>query len=198
MQMKDQSFSTEESLQLIGEMIGKAKRSYVTKGVAGMVWGILIIMCSMVTWAEQQYKFDIGFDIWILLLLALVPQIYFTIKEKRQKAFTGHDEETMHFVWISFTACIFITSFYNSRWGGESSPTLIMMLYGIPTFITGGIFKFKPMIIGGIVCWAISILSIYTSFKTDMLLMAACGFFAWLIPGTILWNRYKKQQQVNV
>lgn len=196
--MKEQQLSTEESLQLIGEMIGKAKRSYVTKGIAGMVWGILIIFCSMFTWAQQQYNFDIGFDIWLLLLFALLPQLYFTIKEKREKKFTGHDEETMHFVWISFTVCIFITSFYNSRWGGESSTTLIMMLYGIPTFITGGIFKFKPMIIGGIICWVISIFSIYTVFKTDMLLMASCGLCAWLIPGIILWTRYKKQQQADV
>lgn len=196
--MKDQELSTAESLQLISEMIGKAKRSYVSKGTASIVWGALIILCSMVTWAQQQFTIDIGFDIWLLLLLALIPQIYFAIKEKREKGFTGHDEETMNFVWISFTVCIFITSFYNSRWGGESSASLIMMLYGIPTFITGGIFKFKPMIVGGIICWVFSIISIYTPFKTDMLLMAACGLFAWLIPGIILWNRYKKQQQADV
>ncbi len=152
----------------------------------------------MVTWAQQQFNLDIGFDIWLLLLLALIPQIYFAIKEKREKGFTGHDEKTMNFVWTSFTVCIFITAFYNSRWGGESSASLIMMLYGIPTFITGGIFKFKPMIVGGIVCWLFSAISIYTPFKMDMLLMAACGLFAWVIPGTILWNRYKKQQQANV
>ncbi|MDN3659050.1 hypothetical protein QWZ08_25625 [Ferruginibacter paludis] len=196
--MKEQQFSTEESLQLIGEMIGKAKRSYVSKGIASIVWGVLIIFCSIVTWGQIEFKIDIGFDIWLLLLLALLPQVYFAVKEKRGKKFIGHDEETMHYVWISFTVCIFITSFYNSRWGGESSTTLIMMLYGIPTFITGGIFKFKPMIIGGMTCWVISIFSIYTPFKTDMLLMAACGLFAWLIPGIILWKRYKKQQQVHV
>lgn len=196
--LKEPSFSSEQSLQLINEMIGKAKRSYTTKGIASMVWGSLIIFCSMVTWIQVKFNFTIGFEIWWLLMLALIPQIYFSIKEKKDKKFVGHDEQTVSYVWITFTICIFITSFYNSKYDSESSTTLIMMMYGIPTFITGGIFKFKPMIIGGIICWMISILSMYTSFATDLLLMATCGLFAWLIPGIILWNRYKKGEPANV
>lgn len=187
--------STQDSIKLIQEMIGKAKRSYISKGIASMVWGALIVTCSLTTWAEVQYKFNIGFDVWTLLLLALIPQIFFAIKEKKTKDFIGHDERTMDFVWSTFAICIFITSFYNSKYGGESSTSLIMMLYGIPTFITGGIFKFKPMILGGIICWLLAIISINTPFTTDMLLMAACGLFAWLIPGIIMWNRYKMQQK---
>ena len=194
----EQGFSTEQSLQLIQEMIGKAKRSYVSKGYATIVWGALIMLCSLVTWAQEQFKFSIGFDIWLLLLLALIPQIYFGIKERRSKDFVPYDEQTMTFLWTAFAICIFISSFYNGLYGPQSFSSLIMMLYGIPTFITGGIFKFKPMILGGIICWVLSIVSMYTPYTTDMLLMAACGLFAWLIPGIILWNRYKKQQAANV
>ena len=190
--------STDDSMKLIQEMIGRARRSYVSKGIANMVWGSLIIICSMATWAQVKFKFYIGFDVWLLLIFALVLQIYFAIKEKRAKDFVGHDEQTMNFVWSSFAICIFITSFYNSRFGGESSTTLVMMLYGIPTFITGGMFSFKPMIWGGIICWVLSIVSVYTPSTTDLLLMSTCGLFAWLIPGLILWNRHKKQQQANV
>ena len=196
--LKEPPFSSEQSIQLINEMIGKAKRSYTTKGIASMVWGTLIIFCSMVTWVQVKYNFNIGFDIWLLLIVALVSQIYFSIKEKKDKKFVGHDEQTMTYVWTTFSICIFITSFYNSKYDSESSTTLIMMLYGIPTFITGGIFKFKPMIVGGIICWIISIISMYTSFATDLLLMATCGLFAWLIPGIILWNKYKKGEKVHV
>ena len=196
--LKEPTFSNEQSMQLINEMIGKAKRSYTTKGIASMVWGSLIIFCSMITWTHVKFNLNIGFDVWLFLLLALIPQIYFSIKEKREKNFIGHDEQTMTFVWVTFTICIFITSFYNSKYETDSSATLFMMLYGIPTFITGGIFKFKPMIIGGIICWVLSIISIYTSFTTDLLLMATSGLFAWLIPGIILWNRYKKGEPANV
>lgn len=196
--MQEENFSQQDSLRLITEMIGKAKKSYVTKGTASIVWGSLIVLCSMVTWARIKFGFDIGFDVWLLLLFALIPQIFFSIKERKSKSFTSHDEGTVFFVWITFAVCIFILSFYNSKFGNANSSTLVIMLYGIPTFITGGIFKFRPMIIGGLICWALSIASIYTTVDNDMLLMAASGLFAWLIPGIILLNKYQKQRRENV
>lgn len=195
---EEDQLSEKESLALITNMISKAKRSYITKGIAAIVWGVLIIFCSLFTWAKIRFDFDPGFDIWLLVFFALIPQVYFAIREKKQKNFVAHDEQTMTYVWTTFGICIFILSFCNSHFGNDNFTSLFMMMYGIPTFITGGVFRFRPMILGGLICWAMSIVSVYTDVKTDMLLMAACGLFAWLVPGIILWNRYKKQQGCNV
>ena len=196
--MQEENFSEKESLKLIGEMINKAKRSYVSKGVASIVWGVLIIICSMLTWAEIRTGFDPGFDVWLLVFAAVIPQIFFSIKERRSRNFTSHSEATVGYVWSAFGIAIFVLSFYNAKYGSPESATLFMILYGIPTFITGGMFSFRPMIIGGLLCWAFSVISIYTAPDIDMLLMAGCGLFAWLIPGVILWNRYQKQRRENV
>lgn len=193
--METEKFSEEDSLKLINEMIGKAKKSYITKGTASIVWGMIIFFCSIVNWSEVHFKYDFPFDIWLLTLVALILQIYFSIKEKRSRQFVSYEGIVIAYTWMAFTFSIFILSFYMSRFTqhGEGS-TLVMMLYGIPTFITGGVTKFKPMIFGGIFCWVASFISIYTFVEADLLLMAACGLFAWLIPGIILWNQYKKNQ----
>jgi hypothetical protein len=190
----EQRFNEQESLKLINEMIGKAKHSYVAKGIASIVWGLLIIICSLVTWAQIEYKLYVGIDIWLLVFFAVIPQIYFSVKERKQKKFVAHDEQTMTYVWTAFGICIFIATYYSNKFGNAEMATIFMMLYGIPTFITGGIFNCKPMILGGIICWIFSIISLYTPISTDMLLMAASGLFAWLIPGIILWNKYQKQK----
>ena len=198
MAMQEENFSEHDSLRLINEMIGKAKRSYVTKGIASIVWGVLIMACSLLTWAELRFNWYPGFDVWLLVFLALIPQIFFSVKEKKTRKFTGHDEVTARYVWTAFAVAIFLTTFYDTRYGSNESATLFMMLYGIPTFITGGMFNFKPMIVGGVLCWMFSAISVYTPASVDMLLMAASGLFAWLIPGIILWNRYQKQRRANV
>jgi hypothetical protein len=190
----ENSMTETESLKLINEMIGKAKRGYITTGAASIVWGVLIVLCSLLTWYQAYTKHFFDFDVWLLVFIAVVPQIYFSIKEKQKKKFVSHDERTMTFLWTTFGICIFILSFYDSKFNPNSASTLFMLMYGIPTFITGGVFKFKPMILGGLICWILSVASMYTDFAVDMLLMAACGLFAWLIPGIILWRRYKKQQ----
>ena len=191
-------FLTQESMQLINEMIGKAKRSYISNGIASMVWGALIVLCSLLTWMRITFHFYPGFDVWLLLIFALIPQIYFGRKERRAKDFVAHDDNTTIYMWIAFAVSIFITSFYNSKYGNDGSATSIMILYGMPTFILGGIYKFKQMVTGGIICWILSIISVYTSAASDMLLIAACGLFAWVIPGIILWPRYKTEQVSNV
>jgi hypothetical protein len=195
--MKEENFSQEDSLKLINEMISKAKKSYVTKGIASIVWGALITFCGIVNWYEIHFKVDYG-DIWVLLLIALIPQIYFSVKEKKSRQFISHHEITTSYIWIAFTVTLFITSFYFSYFNLGNVTPLIMALYGVPTFIIGGMHKFKPMIFGAIFCWAASVISFYTIIEIDMLLMAACGLFAWLIPGIILWNRYKKNQAAHV
>lgn len=197
MEQQDQ-LTSEESLQLINEMIKKAKKSYVSKGIASIVWGILIMICSLLTWAQLQFKFILGFDVWLLALVAVAPQVFFSIKERRQKNFVAHDEVIMRYLWSAFGICIFILVFYTNRYSDINTTSLYMMLYGIPTFITGGIFKFKPMIFGGLICWILSVISLFTSLTVNMLFIASCGLFAWLIPGIILWNSYSKQKNCNV
>jgi hypothetical protein len=192
--MEEKDFSYEDSIKLIDAMIKKAKKSYVTKGIASIVWGILIIVCSLITWAKIQFSFNIGFDIWVLVFFAIFPQIFFSIKEKRQRKFTSLEAHAINYVWMAFGISIFLFTYYNSKYGTAESGTIFMILYGVPTFITGAIVKFKPMLFGGIICWIISIISVSTPVNIDMLLMASCGLFAWLIPGIILFSRYQKRK----
>ena len=187
----------QQSLDLINEMISKAKKSYTTKGIASIVWGTLITFCGLVNWVEIHFEKHFG-DVWLLTLIALFPQVYFSIKEKRSKNFIAHNEITTNYIWIAFTLSMFITSFYFTHFSLGNVSTLIMMLFGIPTFIIGGMNNFKPMIFGGILCWVASVVSIFTSTEVDVLLMAVCGLFAWLIPGIILWRRYKKSVAAHV
>lgn len=192
--MDSKNFSEADSLQLINEMIGKAKKSYITKGWASIMWGGIIVFCSMATWVRVRYGISLG-DVWILTIVAIVPQIYFSVKENKKRGFQSYEGSTLSYVWIAFGVSIFILTLYvNVVGGGKYSATLFMMLYAIPTFITGGVTTYRPMIVGGIFCWVASVVSLYTNFEVDSLLMAACGLFAWLIPGLILYSRYKKSK----
>ncbi len=197
---EEENLSEMESLRLINEMISKAKSSFVTTGAASMVWGALIVFCSLLTWLQIYLNYFFFVDVWSLTLVAVFFQVYFSIRERKLRNFLAHDETITTYVWSAFGICIFLLSFYNSKFGNndQSISSLFMLLYGIPTFITGGVYKNKPMIAGGILCWGLCIISMFTENTTDMLLMAASGLFAWLIPGIILWSSYQKKRAANV
>jgi hypothetical protein len=193
---EEKQLTEKESLELIASMISKAKNSYIESGIGPLVWGILITFCSLVTYFQIVFHFELAFDIWFISLFALIPQAYFSFRQKKPKTVTSHDESMMNYVWGTFAICIFMLSFYASKTNSSHNTALYMMVYGIPTFITGGIRKFKPMIFGGLICWACSIASYYTGSANGMLLMALSSLSAWLIPGIILRRRYLKLKHV--
>jgi hypothetical protein len=69
---------------------------------------------------------------------------------------------------------------------------LFLILYGIPTFVTGTACKFKPMLWGGLICWACCIIATFTQARIDLLLVAFSALVAWFIPGIIMMKDYKK------
>jgi hypothetical protein len=217
---EEQQLSEQESLRLISQMINKAKNSFHDTGIGPMLWGSVIALCSLVTFARVQFGFKLPFDIWLLTLVAILPQIIITSREKKMRRARNYDDAAIDYIWLSFGIAIFLMTHINivflnkleeifkaykaatGNWPDFSlnnyTGSLMLLLYGFPTVITGAIMKFKPMLWGGIACWLCCIISVYTPIKTDMLLTAFAAVVMWLIPGIILWGKYKKKRAKDV
>jgi len=66
-------------------------------------------------------------------------------------------------------------------------------MYGMPTFLSGIILKFRPLIIGGVCCWVFSFFSSFVASEYQSLFIAAAVIVAWIIPGYILKQIFKKE-----
>src|SRR5687768_7100457 len=91
-----------KSFQLIRQMINKAKNSYYETGMSAIMWGAVIAICSLVRLAERQFGFQLPFDIYLLTLVAVIPQIILTIREKRQKRVKSYDDVALDYIWLGF------------------------------------------------------------------------------------------------
>lgn len=219
MNQEEKRLTEKESLELIATMINKAKDSYHDTGIGAIMWGSVIAICSLVKLSEVQLGYRLPFDIYLLTIIAVVPQVFITIKEKKERKVKSFDDAYLDYIWLGFGICIFLMIFFInavfSVWEpvakeyreltGHASPflfrefiaPLFLLLYGLPTFITGAACKFKPMLWGGLFCWACCIITIYTPIKIDLLLTAASAIIAWLIPGILMekeYRNYKKEQ----
>lgn len=220
--MEDKSLSNKESLELITKMIQKAKGGFHNNGTSLILWGTVIALAGIINFAEVTWNFYIGFDIWIIVLAAIIPQVFISIKERKTRQAVSHESSFMNAIWLVYGISIFALLFYFNivprvsdhffaQQGNElllkdiktgtlkhfipdvlSSFSLLLLLYAIPTLITGLARNFKPMIIGGILCYLFFILSCFTETKWDMLLNSAAAVFNWLIPGFILRRRFLK------
>lgn len=215
MSEQEQPLSEKESLQLITSMINRAKESYHDTGWGPIMWGSLVPFCALATWAQVKWKFSIGFDVWLLVLAAIVPQIIISYREKKVKRVKTHNDIALDYVWMSFGIALFLLIFasnmiqagMNSTFSPAGLPykkpsvffydyqvSLFLIIYGFPTFITGGIMKFTPMLLGGAFCWGCSIICLFTPALTDLLLMAASALVAWLVPGIIINRNCRRKR----
>ena len=82
---QEKPLTEQESLRLITDMIRKAKKSYHDSGVGPIMWGAVIATCSLVRLAEIQFNFQLPFDIFNLTFLAIIPQRFISIRDKKDK-----------------------------------------------------------------------------------------------------------------
>jgi len=215
--MDNNKIDVEQSLQLINTMINKAKNSFHDTGVGAMLWGSVIAICAFVKLSEIYFNYRLPFDINLLTLLAIIPQIFITLKEKKNRKARSYDDRFLDYIWLAFGIAIFllihVVNLTFAAWApvsseykmltGHASPfkfsefvlPLFLILYGIPTFITGAACKFKPMFWGGIFCWLCSIITVYTNYQVDLLLTAASAIIAWFIPGLIMEKEYRQAKK---
>lgn len=200
-------FSEQQSLQLITQMIQKAKNDFVETGISALMWGSIITFCALVQFVSFYYPFQGAGYVWLLTFFAVIPQVVISIRENKKKKFKSHDESSMGGIWIAFAISMFLISFYFSFLTSQGidtnrlhQDTLYLIVYGVPTFSTGIARRFTPMIVGGISCWVFSVIAAFTVYPFNMLLMASGALLAWFIPGLILQRRYQKakKEQQNV
>jgi hypothetical protein len=196
----EKEFTTQESLQLISQMISKAKDDYIETGVSALMWGAIITFCSLVALFKYLFfpKWEWVNAVWWLTFLGVIPQIVIARRERKQRKYRGHDDQLRGGVWISFGAAMILMNYFLLRYNFPQPIAVYLVLYGIPTFAIGFGRRFRPMIIGGIACWVFAILSSITPDPWTLLYLAGGAQLAWFIPGLILRKRYLKVKTKNV
>lgn len=191
----DQQFNEHNSLQLIESMINKAKNNFSESGTLYLLWGIVIFLCSMVQFiAVQFFNYENAAYIWMLTWLVVIYQVIFLSRKAKNERAKTYTADILKYVWICFVCCMALAIFIliNQK-AYESINPAILILYGMPTFLSGIILKFKPLVIGGIICWLLSIGSILVPAEFQLLFIAAAVIAAWIIPGLLLRRKYKNQ-----
>ena len=194
----EQELNEQQSIELITQMINKTKCDYKETGVACLLWGSLVMLCSLITFGNFYWKINVLDYVWFLTLFALIPQVIIAVQERKNKKYTSYNDDAMGGVWISFGIALFLVSVYSNKYELPNTGALFLIMYGIPTFATGFIRKFKPMVFGGITCWLFAIVCFYIQFPYIMLFTALAAIIAWFIPGLILRRRYINAKQHNV
>lgn len=197
MTTQNENLSPNDSMQLIKNMINQAKNNFSENGFLYLVWGWLIFTCSICHFIFLKLDlFKQPEIVWASCWLAVIFQIIYLSRQKKKEKVKTYSENIVNYIWISFGICMFIVVIIMSKtnnWPIMNS--IILMLYGTPTFLSGIGMQFKPLVIGGIICWCLAILSVFIPPIYVLLLLAISVLSAWIVPGYLLSSKYKLQNK---
>ncbi len=195
--ISNQEFSPQQSLSVIHSMIETAKNNFSDNGHLYLVWGWTVFLCSLaqfVLMSVFHYKYHPM--VWMFTWVVFIYQMIYLYREKKRERVRTYTDHIIGYVWLVFIVMMFLFGFLFGRELGENYYKMIspvfLALYGMPTFLSGVIIKFKPLMIGGIGCWVLSITTLFVPYDYQLLLLSDAMIIAWIIPGYLLRAKYKK------
>lgn len=194
---KETGLSHLEGLEIIQSMINRAKDKFSENGFLYLLWGWIVFSCSIIHFILMNYtevkKPEL---VWTTCWVVVIVQSFYLAKKKKKQQVRTYTDDIVGYVWLAFVVSMFLMGFLFGAVLGDDYYRMVspgfLVLYGIPTFLSGIILRFRPLIIGGISCWLLSVLVIFVDVSYQMLFLSAAMLIAWIIPGYMLRSKYKK------
>ena len=194
-----ESFNEQESLQLIREMIDNAKARLEAGSFFYLLWGWLVLAATLIHFGLLYTRFAYPWIVWpVIMVIGLAGTLYGIRKSKRKTQTKTYLATSIGFLWGGFSVMLFILLFAATKgdiqWAVFN--ILIIALYGLCVFVSGGIIRFKPLIWGGIASWVIAVGSLFIAPPFIFLSIALSIVVSYLIPGYLLRNKENASSHV--
>ena len=186
------TMTEQDSMRIIREMIATSKGNLKENSFFYLLWGWLVLVASLSHYFLIMIEYEHAYLPWpILMSLGGIVSVIQGIRlGKRSTVVTVIDKAIMHLWWgfmVVLLIILFMTSYQKIDW--TSAYPLIIAMYGLGTFVSGGILKFKPLVYGGIACWVISVVAFFVAPINILLLTALSVVVSYLVPGYMLKSR---------
>ena len=195
----EKQFNEQESLKLIQEMIENAKSKLEASSFFYLLWGWLVLAGTLIHFGLLYTHYAYPYLAWPAVMLAGLIGTAIGVRKSKNKAKTRtYLASSMGFLWAGFSIMLLFVLFsaMMGKISWSMSNILIIALYGLSTFASGGMINFRPLIYGGIFSWLIAITSLFVAPQFTFISIALSIVVSYLIPGYLLRNKEKSQSHV--
>ncbi|MCC6540590.1 MAG: hypothetical protein IT225_00060 [Flavobacteriales bacterium] len=182
----DTNLNPEQGLKLIESMIAQAKHSFQRISFYFMLWGGLLLVATLMEYFMGQAGMPNGWLGWPIMgtLGGIVAWMHGSREGQKSGVATFADRVFM-WVWMAFIITLLLIIVSNVAVGSQPGPW-VCLLTGMPTFITGGILRFRPLVVGGVLFWLFGMVSLFVWPEQGALLFGLALVTGYIIPGILL------------
>jgi hypothetical protein len=189
-----------QSLLVIKEMIQVSKNKLKRDGILFIVWGWLLFYKSILGYVER--KFALSFEIqkimnylgFVLLIASIGFTSYYLLKQRKKvRTYIGI---SLRYVWISLFVCMVLVNLIQFNVlhsiNFELQHPIFMVLMAFAVTVTGGILRYRLIIIGGVIFGILALAASYLKLQEQLLVESVAWIISFIVPGHILYTNREK------
>lgn len=185
--MEDKNdLSAQQSLDLITSMIRQAKGNVQKSGFYFLLWGWTIVIANLGVYFMLEFTaIENPFIMFSITIPAAIISMFYGMKQGKNLAASTLLDSIHMWLWIGFGINCFIIAAFGGKTNYQINPVIITMC-AVPTFVSGIMLKFKPLVMGGSLFWVFGVICFMVDPKMQFLVAALAVTLGYLVPGYML------------
>jgi len=180
------SLTAQQSLDIITSMIQQTKINALANRFYFLLWGWTIAIANLGVFLAIRFtNLPNPTIIFAVTIPAAIASVVYGIKQDRSKIASTILDSVNKWLWIGFGITCFVLVYFGERTNWQINP-IILVMTATPTFVTGIMLKFKPLLIGGVAFWIFGIVCFLVPHEYQFLLATIAIVGGYVIPGHML------------
>ncbi len=166
-------------------MIYQAKTGIRQKSFYFLLWGWVVAVAFLGGYLLVMSGYERPYTIWFITIPAAVLSFYYRFRVRRESGPATQLESILMWAWVAFAVTVIVFIIFGREVNYHLN-ALILTVSAVPTFISGVVLRFRPMILGAVMFWNSGIVCFLVSYDWQLLVGAAAVTLGYLIPGYML------------
>jgi hypothetical protein len=182
----EQPLDPRQSLRLIDETIREAKRSFQKIHFHFLLWGVLFALAGIASYLLMQAGSAWHWVGWpaMGILGGIISGVRGAREGRAQGVSTTMDRLHM-WLWTTYTITLLLVLVGSVPNRLDPNPW-VLVLTGLPTFVTGAMMRFRPLMVGGVIFWVAGTLLFFTMHAYSPLVFSVAITLGYIVPGLML------------
>jgi hypothetical protein len=194
--MEEKILNEEASLELISQMIRNTRRKLEDgNGISFLVWGYTTFVISLAVYFFIKTTGDYHYN-FLWFLTPVLGSIGMSIFKRNKTKHGGHAmnfiDRTIRNIWMVIGIAAFLTS-VGASFARFPILSVMLLLLGIGTALTGLTIKFKLVVISGFIGMLSCVVPFFINGYEQILVFGVICLIMMVIPGHILNYQGRKK-----
>ncbi len=186
MEPAKENLSAQQSLEIITSMIRQAKGNLTSNSFYFLLWGWTMALANLGVFVLIRFTdYKNPTILFSLTIVSAVISMIYGFRQNKTATSRSIIDVTNMAVWICFGVVCFTFVAFGSKTNWQINP-IIIVVSSIPTFVTGIMLRFRPLMVSGVALYLFGIVMFMLPHDLQFLVSSIAVTIGYLVPGYLL------------